>query len=707
MRLPMDPSQWSTLIMRMLIGRFPTLEPHIQLVKTLDQDEEGNAHGIVPLGTGGAHIPFVIRDFEIKPMDTLIVIENGEERFRNLSEANALLAVGGIALGDPVKKLPPGIVSDQELHMLAPRWSTFGRRIPPMNVLGTTQPIKLAADRKLSVIAFEELLKAARDIDPGLPAYIAAQYRDILMGLSPRKEAGHVTVLDPRPDGTADLIEDGAKRASVPIGELAAELRGRLPNAQDLIAKLAMRDELVVHDGRTEKTGAFGYVVRNHDPEVAIREPGWHRTGGRLVRTLRTRHLSGEPATYWLQLAEGAHDFSRYACGAKAPAADSERLGAFYVPAELKGGELAFLLWHKSGEASVPFKVKERHDFPDGTCKLIVRPLLGPNATETLVFGNNQHAYRLGPGEIALPRSGVGAFKLPPRKIGDLATAPNDRVRVRIFKGGGTFSVVEDKRPATEGLTRGMLVAMLMHRYGLDPDTAIRYSRMATTFHAPELHVVPHETPQDPDQPDDQKQAAKLAVLLWDLTKKADGSATFRELVKRALAEAKKTPTKLDPTIPEAVLSLLQLKKAYAEDDRRHPSSGTAPVDLDPGRSGPNRKENGPAGPSGPGPVAMGPMDQGAAILPDIPFMREVSDTLTGFATGSFTPAELSEIYQGLTHKLLDIQDLTGRILTLARLGKIDFVTESEAKRILDEADRFRGTLLNADMLLKGMASIS
>ena len=665
-RLPMDPSQWGALIMRGLIQQFPALEPHIQLVKIEDQDPEGNAYGIIPLSNGTGFIPFVVREFELKPLDTLIAIENGEERFRNLSEANAILAVGGIHMGKPVSRNPVGLSVDQELNMLPPRSNMFGHRLPAMNVMQSIQPVKLAAEGRIAIGAVETFLKEAAQVDPDLPRFIAQEYQDVLLGLVDlaKTAAARATlvVLDPRGAGV-DVLKDGEKGASISLQEAADALRGKgIPDANVKIATL-MRGEPVVFDLRGEKRAG---LWTTKDPQTASgphsNEPGWVQRDGQTLLLYRTRYLDGKPTSFMLALAPSGYLFGRYVGGKPVDPPNSAQKPAFFRPAELAPGELCFLVDEKTQESSVPFRIKSRTNLEGGACRLEVSPLLGQHPTMTIHFGNNRNPYPLGRGdEIALPKTGYAAYKLTPKKLDDW-THSDGTVKVRLFKGGGVFSVSEDKRPPMHGLTRGPVVAMLLPRYDLDPDTALAYVQQAGTYITPEFEVSFKEEPRNADPQGPVKaMACKMACLLWDFIKKAG--------------------------------------------ERDAPGSGTAPVVLGPSRSGPNREES-PPGPSGPNPVAGGGIDQGAGIMPDIPFMREVTSTITGFATGSFTPDELSDIYNSLVDKLMDVQDLTGRVLTLARLGKIDFITEAEAKRLLDESDKFRSALLNADMLLKGITSV-
>lgn len=127
-------------------------------------------------------------------------------------------------------------------------------------------------------------------------------------------------------------------------------------------------------------------------------------------------------------------------------------------------------------------------------------------------------------------------------------------------------------------------------------------------------------------------------------------------------------------------------------------------VKLAAGESGPNREPMDP-GESGMGPPgAMMPTpSSGAAIMPEIPGLTEIAEQLASYAMGAFSPDELAEMFSKLIDDLAEVQNIAGKLLMLVRLGAVQFITEQETKRLFEEADRFRSSLLNANMLLKGI----
>lgn len=725
MRLPMDLSQWGMLVVRSLVQQVPAIEPYVQMAKVQEADPEGNGYGIVPL-TGG-FVPFVVRNFELKPIDLLITVENGEQKFKALTEPNMVLAQGGVGMGDPVTQPVPGLQEDQALDMMGPEAEGSGfKRIQNPTSTSTVRPVKMAsADYDL----VELFLKEASSYGDGTLRYVVERFKDDLMQVvSSEKQANHkepeVVIIEP-------LTVNGEKLANFVVDGLRAEINVGIKVAAGGLRELGLgheiptiaRGELVIYDKRPveKKAGLWNHETgRPHDcpASVVIKEPGWYSKGGQKYRFFRTMYLDGKPCSYMLGVSPAGFCFNRMEMGFAADAVPSTELANYYRLSSLHLGDTCFVMNEKTGEASVPFVVRGSTALPNGGYKLIAEPLMGESPTVTLTFGDNNHPYAIGPAEVAFPKFGWTVFSIKGKKTEPTITEGEPwgkPICVTIVKGGGVFEIREGKHPAFTGLTRGQVVYQLMTRYRMSSDQALAYIQQIATYTATPLKVVPVEQPVNAavDISLQQQAATKYACLLWDFVKKA--------------AEATK-------------------KKTEKVNPNKEP--GRENVDLDSDKSGPNREvedegpesgppeaadgtdmaadmptEGGAGAPAGqqPGAAGMPPgqaqanfggpgglaaMDpNGAAIMPDIPFMQDVADTITGYAMGIFTPDELGQIYTQLIDKLADVEDLAGRVLLLVRLGKVDIITENEAKRLLDESDKFRSALLNADMLLKGVAS--
>lgn len=742
MRLPLDPAQWGVVIAQQLNQQFPALEPYVQFVRIIENDEEGNAFGVVAMMN--AFVPFVVRAFTLKPLDVLMRVEDGESRFSRLTEANATMAVGGLGLGKPVDKLPPGAQADVPLAMLPPYAGMFGagRRRRP-DVMGMTQPVKLASEKfgpDARSVMEGFLSKAA---DAGVAEFFVERHLEALTTLMEEvksasfKHFSSAVVVDPSHRGTARVFAGGGVTEEMTL-KAAAEFLTSIGESTPERTVALMQGRPVILDLRDEATKAAFGVAGDYEQfyptpkELTnpqdITEPGWYqhaneqRTG--KMRVFSTTYLDGKPCSYLLAALEDGHAFEPRFFAKAAPNASSEELHQFYKPSELKAGEVAFMVCEKTGEASVPFTIKGFTQLPGGCFTLVVSPALGFQSTETLRFGDNKRPYRLSQDEIAYPKIGYMIYKLQPKRLkldvfpmnmpvgAGEAEPRKNTTRVKIYKGGGLYSVQEKGRATSEGMARGALLALLMNRYGFTPEHAMEHLRQVDIHVARPFDAVITEEPVRKEASLEAEPLA-LALALYGLAKSAAsppprGEREDTDRPNSAGEEKDLNPQKSGPN---------RVEKAPRESGPGGPETQrSAPDEQAPAGQSPS----GPPGPRGASPgnpnAAAGPVgapgmpgasgDFGAGIGPEVPFFSEVADELTAMAMGLLGPDELAGMYASLTNQLEDVQDLAGRILLLVRMGKIPTITEQEGKRILDESDKFRANLVNAQMVGRNAAAV-
>jgi hypothetical protein len=627
----------------------------------------------------GCFIPFVVRAFELKPLDLMIVVEDGEDRFCNLSEANALMAVGGVGMGTPINTEPVGVEDDAPLDLMPPNHNFMGmgnRSAGRPDVMTQTSKVKFGSDTKDNV---ERMLKMANERDPELAMYLVERYQAQLEKLAAdtTPKGRGIVVMDYKA-GAYDVSINGEKRATLDEIDSATFLRKL--GCLDKVASV-LRGEMILVDNRveTEKVAAaFSPNVTGykevHTPgdfnaktDNRIDVEGWYKVGPSKAKVFRTNYFDGKPCTFMLGVTPHGYLFARHLTGKPTHAPDSVHLRQWYQPCSLKQGDMAFFIRDVSGEASIPFLVKGSTKLPNGDVKVIVEPIIGDVPTMTLHFGNNQHPYMIGKSEVALPNKGYSIFKLSPKRLGEMDMIESDRpVHVRIYKGGGAYSIREDNHDAYHGLNRGMLATLFIERYGFEPDLATAQVKLVDTYASHSFDAMPIEAPRS-HSPVFHSGAADMAIRIIHMMKGA---------------------AEMNP----------------AGDNG--PNRTSQAPDGASGPGGPNVPGSDPnAAPPPPGQAAVNP-SFGAAIMPDIPGMQEIVDLLTSYATGNYAPDELSQIFSDLIDQLGEVQNLCGRVLLLVRLGKIEFITEQEAKRLLEESDKFRASLTNADMLLKGVGMV-
>lgn len=646
MRVPIDPTQWGMIAIQKLVSALPSIEPYIQFAKIIHQDENGNGLGLIPLQDGSAFVPFVISEFSLKPIDTLISMAEGEEKFLNLSESNVMAAIGGVGLGAPIQKLPPGVSQDQGLNMFPPYGMggalNMGRRGRPDVAGGVTK----SSSEITHPENLERFLKMAQDQDRELAAILARVYR-----VDPIKVAEQNSMLlEPRGDEVAVYV-NGEKQASLTLREANVFL-GEL-GASDRLPTLMSGEWTVL--GGTKQASAFSPVSggkrpvktpgeMNRPSDPFIKHDGWYRVGDERVRVFRTVYLDGRPCGVLLGVARTGYMFQRDMVGTPIAPPDTEMLKGFLAQAKLTPGMMAFAVNDITGEATIPFQVLAGSS-DDKRVVLTVAPILGAHPSVRLSFGANKTPMAIDIDEIAFPGKGWTIYQLKPQRLdcNMLHVQAKRPVLVRILKGGGVFSVKEGLHTPYHGLNRGQLAHMLMNRYGLDPDSAIHMVRQAEQYLESEFYATPNEE-KESMSPAFHPEAADLSIRLMRVVKLA--------------------------------------------------------------ASGPNREvqDPGESGMGAPGNMMPGPTpNTGAALMPQIANLTEVADMLASYAMGAFSPDELGGMFAKLIDDLAEVQNLVGKLLVLVRLGAVQFITEQETKRLFEETDRFRSSLLNANMLLKGI----
>jgi hypothetical protein len=688
MRLPTDPSQWGVIVIQSLVQKIPALEPYIQMAHLIQPPSpEGDGFGVVPLMNGTGFVPFTVKGFELAPLDLIITVEGGEERFTALNEGSAIMAAGGIPMGSSQGQLPPGVDEDVALDMQPVYEQGFnGNRNNVPGRFTQTKPVKMGG---ATVESAEAMLKAAAEVNPETLRYVADYYRERLVELAKEAKASPDAIFTLEPNGTGVLYmhmgdPKTARQLSAPDAAIVLRELG-LP---EKVANL-MADELVVIDQRPaeKRAGVWNHEELREFPDFgqAVKEPGWYIIQGLKMRAFRTSYLNGRPCTYWLAVHPTGYIFSQELWGKSCEPPTTVELKDYYRVAHLRPNELGFMIEDGSGEASIPYQVVGGGQH-GGSAEILVTPLLGEAEHVRLSFGPNQHRYAMGAHTDANGKK-TEAVAMPKRGFTPLAMADKDlapssllrrgipvnfgdhkTVTVRLYRGGGVFSLKEDGHAPYDGLNRGQLAAILMRRYGMTADQAIEHVGRANAHIDTCFRATPIEEPRRAPMRG-RPTVMKVAALLWDFTRK--------------LAAAKDGPDS-------------EKVKPGREDK--------APAGSGPGPAGAGGQQ--PAGAQQPQLPAQVPnlANTGAALMPDIPNMQEITDILTSYATGTFAPDELADIYNRLTDKLDDVCDLVGRVLLLARLGKVDFITEAEAKRVLEESDKLRAALMNADMLLKGIA---
>jgi hypothetical protein len=736
MRLPIDKTQWTPIILKTLIQQLPSLEPYIQMVKLEEADDDGNAYGLIPLsgasttdtgtetaGTDSAFVPFVIKGLELKPMDTLVAAQDGETRFIKLTEANAISAIGGLSLGTPVGEEPVGVEDDFPLD-LSPPWENQnglgGRRNGARaNVSSTIRPVKLGSWK--AFVGYMQSLDEKQAAEHVVRHIVTRLYPE-MDRLATEKRASadpvanhQIAIFEPTPGRDAvDLSFDGKKLASLDRKTCATRLR-----ALDMADKVAslQADDLIILDRREKSAGNVWYA--DSYPGVGgplnfteVDEPGWYRIEGENAHVYNLVQLDGSPTNFRLVASPTGYKLTARAIyGAKLFSINPERAKLSVRPARLHVGDISFLLNEKTGEATAPFEVLGAMQHGE-TTTINVRPLLGTHSHETLTFGNVRNVMRIGPDEVAYPQHGFKPMTLVNNALSahstfDGAGNATEHVRVHIFKGGNSYTVTEGRKAVGPPMGRAELAHTLMTRYGMDADQAVQTVRDVNSHLLDEIWARPKEAAlaENDELPKFAKEAADLSHRLYNLSVLAGGerATLFPLLAKVALDKQEKrvgTEKDLSP-------------------DRSGPNRVDAP-DNEPG-SGPNQAGAGggpaaapptaPAATEAPGnPQSAGAPTMGGAPglgadpaeqpMPNIPFMDEVADLLGSYATGGLAGAEMAQVYTDLAAKLQDVGDLVARVLLLVRLGKVEFITESETKRLLDEADSFRSAILNADMLL-------
>jgi hypothetical protein len=679
MRLPINPAQWGAYVIQTLLQQFPAAEPYVQHTRILGSDAEGNGYGLVGIGER-AVVPFVVRGFELKPMDIFISYVEGQPRFSALSEANLMYAFNNITLGDAVDKIPDSVERDVFLDMMPPyvNGKSWGRsRRGPMGVYSSLETVKLSHqifvmdDARLK--ALHETLKKEAAEDYVLPLQYALAHaphhtdvRAVKAAAGPEK----IITLDPRPSGEVEALVNGqGERVEMKV---AAEML-RHANQADAIPSL-MKGELVVLDLRSSQVKEarsgdpmrIGFAdgrKRHRHPDAAdlaarkgrvmeVKYPGWYDIDcceidrPLMMRVFNTTYLDGKPCSYKLAVGQEGFIFESSRCWSADPSVppSNVELRRFYQRAQLMPGEFCFLLNNDTDEASIPFTIVSHTTMPNGNTVLQVRPLGTQNFNDdvlTLTFGVNRHVYRLSMNEIAYPKDGFSVFSLRPERLRCAHTPAVPRqsgAMVRVFKGGGVWALSENGRPPLTGLTRGQLVTHFMQRYGMTVDqamdtlsdlTQLKYDRFEARV-CEELEQVPHVVMEAP---------IKLAMSLWRLVKSAQ-----------------------DPNMA----------------------------------SGPNVPV-GQVGESGVGAPPMNPMNTSAGIPPESAAnIQELADVLVGYAASELPEQESLALNVELVNLLTQLQDQLGRLLLLVRLDKIKNMTEMEVARVLRENDKFRGVLINS-----------
>lgn len=694
-KLPLDQTQWGYAIQSFMLQKHRTLEPNIVRVQILDQSPEGNVFGFVVLTRGV--VPFVVREGDLQPMDLLLSVdEAGEVMFQALSERNAFAMVGGIPIGDPVTEplkiqdSNPAINYAGLPGMLNSRNSNNSPALQGGSIFSATQPVKLASEAIAAADTEKigELLKAAHDA--GVLEHVQTHHyeslRDALMTQKKASDESRPTlvVMEPKYD-KAFLIEKVAVLTDK--GEYDLPTRQAYQFASEIMdtekaASLVRGDILHWTDRRTEPLLQHNAGAGT---STEITEPGIYDVNGTPAKAFKTTYLDGKPSRNLLVVsAEGFRLAPRIYGKAWTDSLDDEQKKALYRPTAMLQGEICFLVSDQTGAATIPFKV-ESVIVGGGVIDAKVTPILGEGMVR-LTFSGIEKAYEVEPGHLMFPNRGYQVYALNPGQLDGCNVAysyPGDGVKITVVKGGGTFKVFEEGKPAYGPLTEGKLMFTLTDRYGLSSEAVAQQLSIVRKMGRADFHARPKEESKNPLFWTEEKQAAlKLAMELNAFQVKAASSTEWANKASEFMVE---TLTKLAAPAQPA----------------------TTDRELAPNGGGPNRPEVENPAESGVGPTAGIQGDPGAAIPSgaEPAGIQDIADLMTAFAMGQIPPEELNQTYSDLVSKLTEAENLLGKVLLLVQMQKADFITYNEAKRILDEVDKFRATLLNASMLQASTAT--
>lgn len=714
MRLPLNPAQWGAFILQALIQQFPTVEPYVQYTQALGSDAEGNGYGIVPVNN--TVIPYVVRGFELKPFDVLITTQQNEPHFSYLSEPNLTTAFNNVTMGEMVTKLPPTVDEDVFLDMIPPYAATgkgFGNsRRPAPGVQQGYNRVKLSSrildleDDQIARI-FEAMKTASADHATFAMTYTLRAARETA-DIGTTKEASSPIVhklvtVDPRPDGNVQL---GLNNHFETVNLKTAAALVKAVDETDFPRLLA--GELLVYDYRPgykqaaqEDPGHVGYFEgapykaqttyadnaqrRAYGRRATfgtLKFPGWYDvplredTHPRTCRVFNVKQLNGKPSISQLCVFEDGyslHTVTSPLMHAPSTTPVEDKLSHFYRKARIVAGELCFLVYHETDEASTPFMINSVNVSETGGTTLQVTPVLPIKDMApviTLSFGGNQHTYVLSPSEIAFPRQGYTIFSLNARDLSNqvgmdgLLPGPGTfpTVHVRVHKGGGLYRLAEQNAAPSEPLTRGQFVQTCMTRYGMDADIALKTLDDINTykydkFTAPVKDESNHSTLTMLELP------FKLAMDLFGVAKLAglmNGGSSSTQ------------PSVLRDT-----------------DGGGGSGPGSSPGIVDGGDAG---------APTGSGRGAPNELDTSAGVPPQLQGVAAIADTLLGYATSTLPEDELTELNANLISQLEESQDAVGRLLLLVRMGKLKYLTELELQRMFRECDKFRANLINVSV---------
>lgn len=712
MRLPTNPAQWGAYITQALIQQFQIVEPYVQYCQALGGDAEGNGYGIIPVNN--TVIPYVVRAFELKPFDTLITMSQGEPKFMYLSESNLMVAFNNVTMGEAVEQLPETITEDVFLDMVPPyaaAGNSFGgnTRRPAPGVQRSYQRVKLSGMlldlEDAQVATIYDAMKSAAEGTAGfamLQTLAAARENTHLFAELPTKVAGtdgvnKLVTVDPRPSGEVQLGCNG-RYETVALKTAAAFVKA--VNEQDFPRLLA--GELLVYDYRPgykqaaqADPGKVGYFdgapykaqtvyadelqrrafgSRAHFGQFKF--PGWYdtarngQTHPRTARVFNTKQLNGKPSVYQLVVYEDGYAIHPQTSGvmhAPSTTPKEDELMRYYRKAQVRPGEVCFLVYHETDEASVPFRINSVNHSPTGVTTLQVTPLMPIKDMAhmlTLSFGGNKHTYVISPSEIAFPQRGYTIFSLQPNDVtrsvgmdGFPGAAPT--VHVKVFKGGGLYRLQEQNTAPSEPLTRGPFVQYLMSRYGMSADTALKtlddinsykYDRFVAAVHdQPNARVIAiAELPM------------KLAMDLYTVVKAAAGLMNDKQSTPAVMREA-------------------------GSNQESGPGSAAGIGTMN-------------STPAGSGRGAPNGLDTSAGVPPQLEGVAAIADSLLGYATSLIPDDELTEMNQTLMNLLDEAENLLGRLLLLARMGKLKYLTELELQRMFRECDKFRANLVNVSV---------
>lgn len=684
-KLPLDQAQWGYYVQSFLIQKHKALEPNIVRVQILDQTPEGITFGFVVLTRGV--VPFIIRNGDLQPMDILLSTdESGELSFQSLSDRNLYAFLGGIPIGDPAatNKLPDGTNPAINYAGTPGMFGGRGRNGMPGGALfSANTPVKLAAlaIEAAKIEDIENLLKVASDA--GVHEAVVDRYKDALKtAVYAHKQASETapTRLAMEPKYDAGLaIEKIACYTDRGNSELT------LKQAGDFLRSLSDDHERQLADLYTGKSvywssreGVNISSGQERAPEVRIVDPGLWLMNDQPAKVWKTAHLDGRPCNYLLAATQKGYSFATNLSG-RAFEGDSsdDVLQTMFRRSSLRQGELAFMVNDKTQVASVPFRVL-RSTVSGDVLDLEVDPILGLGHLR-LTFTNTEAPYEAETGHWLFPNRGYQFFSLndehqEPCIHHDLGA----KKTVQIVRGGGVYKVLESGGHAWGPHTEAQLMLALGERYDLSATALHALVAKAKTegvarFTAetmPEVKVASSAHPE----------AIKLACDLLSLGATcAQNEAWFEDAQGR-------------------MIDALGKQAAAPMPGAGRPGE-TVPQPAPPTASGPNRPEEQNPAQSGVG--APGMMDPGAGIPMgmDPPGLQEISDYLIAAAMGMTPPEEMQAVYTDLVAKLTEAENMLGKILLLVQMQKADFITYSEVKRVLDEVDKFRATLMNAGML--------